>query len=43
MQLIVIYDNGEVYAIDAIEIYDPFPEEMDDVAPSGERKPLGTK
>jgi len=35
MQLVIIYDNGEVYAIDATEIYNPFPEEMEDVAPVG--------
>jgi len=33
--MIIIYDNGEVYAIDAIEIYDPFPEEVEDVIPCG--------
>ena len=36
MQLVIIYDNGEVlYAIDATEIYNPFPEEVEDSDPVG--------
>jgi len=27
---IIVYDEGNVYEIDADDIYDPFPEESDD-------------
>jgi len=32
--MIIIYDDGEIYAIDETAIYDPFPEvEMEDIDP----------